>query len=207
MVRRRAMSSSPSRASVRVSVSRAPVVRVLMGPKRLPTVFPPISAQNYVNPAYGTKPSPRVENGGMRRDPVTDSVTFTTPEASDEVLGICRRTDPCERTEDHIPSYMPGMGVNELKILFPKVAAEAYNWDASQFSAKSNKKVPWICLKGHQWDAVISNRTRAKGVSCPYCSGKRAIVGETDLQTQYSDIAEQADGWDPREVTYKSHKN
>ena len=40
----------------------------------------------------------------------------------------------------------------------------------------SNKKVWWICKDGHEWEAVISNRT--KGTNCPYCSNKKVWRGE-----------------------------
>ncbi len=46
---------------------------------------------------------------------------------------------------------------------------------------KSNKKVWWVCGDGHNWEAVIGGRTVGRG--CPYCSGRFAIVGETDLFT------------------------
>ena len=49
------------------------------------------------------------------------------------------------------------------------------------FSPSSNKKVWWICPKGHEWQAVIANRV--KGSNCPYCQGRYAIKGENDLQT------------------------
>lgn len=36
----------------------------------------------------------------------------------------------------------------------------------------SGKKVWWLCKNGHEWEALVSNRTRGQG--CPYCNGKRA---------------------------------
>lgn len=36
----------------------------------------------------------------------------------------------------------------------------------------SSKKAKWRCLKGHEWIAVIHNRTVHKS-GCPYCSGRR----------------------------------
>lgn len=33
----------------------------------------------------------------------------------------------------------------------------------------SNRKVWWLCAKGHAWQAVISNRSL--GTGCPYCAG------------------------------------
>ncbi len=48
----------------------------------------------------------------------------------------------------------------------------------------SNKKAFWKCKEGHQWEAMIANRSiRERG--CPYCSHHKPIVGETDLGTMY----------------------
>lgn len=33
---------------------------------------------------------------------------------------------------------------------------------------KSNKKVWWKCKNGHEWQAIISNRTN-KNQGCPFC--------------------------------------
>jgi hypothetical protein len=49
-------------------------------------------------------------------------------------------------------------------------------------AAGSDKKVIWVCEKGHEWEARIS-AVALDGCGCPYCAGKRAIPGETDLQT------------------------
>ena len=40
-------------------------------------------------------------------------------------------------------------------------------------AGKCNKKVWWICNRGHQWDMVISSRTNANQ-NCPFCANKRA---------------------------------
>ena len=48
-------------------------------------------------------------------------------------------------------------------------------------TCRSGKKVWWKCSQGHEWQAVISNRTQ--GVGCPYCSGKRILSGVNDLET------------------------
>ena len=105
-----------------------------------------------------------------------------------------------------MPSSKPIPGVNDIQSQFPEIAAEAYGWDATGFSARSNKKMPWLCNNGHEWEAVIANRTRERGGQCPYCSGKRPILGETDLQTKYPEVAAEADGWKATTVTCKSHK-
>ena len=45
----------------------------------------------------------------------------------------------------------------------------------------SNLKASWVCEYGHEWDAVINNRTNGSG--CPVCSGRVVIMGETDFGT------------------------
>lgn len=45
----------------------------------------------------------------------------------------------------------------------------------------SGKKVWWKCSKGHEWQAIVKNRTN--GRECPYCSGKKVLIGYNDLQT------------------------
>lgn len=68
----------------------------------------------------------------------------------------------------------------------PKLIAE-WNYeknidlDPSKLTLGSNKKVWWICSKGHEWEAVIANRI--KGTGCPFCSGRYAVKGVNDLQT------------------------
>ena len=59
------------------------------------------------------------------------------------------------------------------------------------FTHRSNKKVWWICSKGHEWDAVISSRTRGRG--CPYCAGQR-VCADNNLLNNYPDIAKE---WHP----------
>ena len=61
-----------------------------------------------------------------------------------------------------------------------------------QCTFASGKKVWWKCEKGHSWDALISNRTKAKQ-GCPYCSGHRILAGFNDLASQYPDLLKE---WD-----------
>lgn len=50
----------------------------------------------------------------------------------------------------------------------------------------SNKKVWWLCSKGHEYEASISNRSR--GNSCPFCSSHRASP-ENNLAVINPDVA------------------
>lgn len=49
-------------------------------------------------------------------------------------------------------------------------------------SIHSPRKVGWVCSKGHKWIASIEKRVQ-RNQGCPYCSGRRAIPGETDIAT------------------------
>ncbi len=51
-----------------------------------------------------------------------------------------------------------------------------------EIRVNSNKKVWWICNKGHEWEANVSSRTRNK-TGCPYCSGNKVLTGFNDLAT------------------------
>ena len=89
---------------------------------------------------------------------------------------------------NHCP-YCSGQRVTKqksLQMLKPKLAKEWHpskNDDLSPEHVRpgSNKKVWWMCDKGHEWEAQIVNRSKVKGTSCPFCSGKRASA-ENNLQ-------------------------
>lgn len=76
----------------------------------------------------------------------------------------------------------------ETSILFinPEIAKE-WNYEKNgnlrpePFAAYSSKKVWWKCKKGHEWQETLANRS--KNVGCPYCAGKRVLVGYNDLET------------------------
>lgn len=78
----------------------------------------------------------------------------------------------------------------------------------TEVTAASHKKVWWVCEQGHEWEAKIDTVT-VMGCGCPYCAGKRAIPGETDLATLRPDLMEWWDYGkntiDPRETTVGSH--
>ena len=70
-----------------------------------------------------------------------------------------------------------------------------WNWERnaditpSQLTLGSNKKVWWKCSKGHEWQAIISNRNQGRG--CPYCSGKIVSKGKKDLETVNPSLAKE----------------
>jgi len=81
--------------------------------------------------------------------------------------------------------YLAIPGETDLLTRCPKIASE---WDYDKNIANirtvtehSHMKAWWKCDKGHSWVGSVNARRRGNG--CPYCAGKRAIPGETDLLT------------------------
>lgn len=101
-----------------------------------------------------------------------------------------------------------------LSNAYPEIAKE---WHPTKNGAitpdmvtpKSGNKAWWLGPCGHEWEAVISSRTR--GVGCPYCSNYRALAGYNDLATTEPQLAQE---WNyekngslkPTDVTSGSHK-
>lgn len=85
----------------------------------------------------------------------------------------------------------PLLGFNTLQDLRPDVARQ---WRASekslspaQVTVSSGVVVTWQCDKQHTWEARVAERTA--GQNCPFCSGKRPWLGQTDLGTVRPDVA------------------
>ena len=56
-------------------------------------------------------------------------------------------------------------------------------------SPGSEIKVHWICEKGHHFYSRVSHRV--KGVGCPFCTNKKIIKGENDLESQNPRLAKE----------------
>lgn len=88
-------------------------------------------------------------------------------------------------------------GFNDLEHLRPDIVAE---WDyqknvgikPSQVTLHSNKKVWWVCSRGHEWETSIDSRT-SHNSRCPYCTNKKILPGFNDLKTTNPNIAKE---WD-----------
>lgn len=104
-------------------------------------------------------------------------------------------------------------GFNDLATIRPDLASQ---WDYSMngditpqmVSYGAHRKFWWICEKGHQWEATLSSRSSG-GHGCPYCSGFKVAVGETDLATVAPECAEMWDseknhGLSPGELSPRS---
>ena len=92
----------------------------------------------------------------------------------------------------------------------PGLVAE---WDESneltpdRVSYGSNKMIIWRGKCGHRWDAPPKARNGGEG--CPYCAGKRVLIGFNDLKSQYPLLAEEwssANEFTPDKITGGSDK-
>ena len=75
-------------------------------------------------------------------------------------------------------------GVNDLATTHPEIAKEwdfEKNGDLTPYDVSfgCNKKVAWICPKGHKYMATIAHRGTATGTNCPICnSGRQTSFAE-----------------------------
>lgn len=101
-------------------------------------------------------------------------------------------------------------GFNDLTTTHPELAAQ---WDHEKngnvtpetVSYGVSKKVWWRCEKGHSWKASVSTRSLLDH-GCPYCSGAKISIGETDLAATHPELMglwdyEKNTGISPEEVT------
>jgi len=89
-------------------------------------------------------------------------------------------------------------GDNSLQILNPNLAKEWHptkngNLTSNDVTTGSDKKVWWICDKGHEWQTSICNRNRNNGTKCPYCAGQK-VSFDNCLQTLKPELAKE---WHP----------
>ena len=140
------------------------------------------------------------KNGDLSPDHVTSS-------SGKKVWWICKKCGyswqarVADRSAGNGCPYCSGKiiieGFNDLKSANPFLTLE-WNYEKNKdilptnISPNSNRKVWWICSKGHEWQAVIANRHN-RGNQCPYCSGRYAVKGVNDLKTVNPRVAEE---WD-----------
>ncbi len=90
-------------------------------------------------------------------------------------------------------------GFNDLATLKPNLIKE---WDynkntditPSQITTGSDKKVWWVCKKGHEYQTAIYHRTGNKPTACPICANRKLLKGYNDFKTLYPDISKE---WHP----------
>ncbi|MGN7187013.1 zinc-ribbon domain-containing protein [Microbacterium enclense] len=73
-------------------------------------------------------------------------------------------------------------GFNDLATVRPDLAAQ---WSPkntllpTEVTKYANKRVAWVCPNGHEWRALIGNRT--SGTGCPHCTGIHVSRAEEEL--------------------------
>jgi len=96
-------------------------------------------------------------------------------------------------------------GFNDLATTHPELSKEADGWDPKTISKGSIRKLSWKCELGHQYLMSPNSKTNGK-YGCPICSNHRLLQGFNDLATTHPEIANQADGWDPKTISKGSRK-
>ena len=89
-------------------------------------------------------------------------------------------------------------GENDLASQYPDIARQWHpekngSLTPEHIAPASNKKVWWICDKGHEYQATVASRTQRNG-GCPYCANTKVLPGYNDLATLYPHVASQ---WHP----------
>jgi len=137
-------------------------------------------------------------------------VSWICPQGHKYQSPVCRRkTSGCP--------YCAGqrvlVGFNDISTTRPDLTEIWHplkngNLTPQSLTAHTNKKIWFVCKKGHEWEAVPNSM---RNNSCPYCSGRKLLPGFNDLKTVRSDLIKE---WDfernvevtPEGITYKSTK-
>ena len=106
-------------------------------------------------------------------------------------------------------------GENDLASRFPDLSAQWHRekngaLTPESVSPYSNRRVWWLCERGHTYAAAVAARTIC-GSGCPYCAGRRVLAGFNDLSTLAPETARQwhptlKGALTPEMVTVGSHK-
>lgn len=99
----------------------------------------------------------------------------------------------------------PIVGVTDFATQYPEMAKEVDGWNPGEYTSGSNAKMAWKCAFGHKWISTIGSRTN-QHTKCPTCRGTKLLKGFNDIATRFPDIASQAEGWDPTEVSVANLK-
>ena len=84
------------------------------------------------------------------------------------------------------------VGVSDLATVKPRLAKEVSPYSkikATGVTTGSGNKLLWRCVKGHEWEAMVCDRSN--GNSCPYCSNKKVLAGFNDLATTNPELAKE----------------
>lgn len=85
----------------------------------------------------------------------------------------CKRNSGCPYCVGTLVSIENSLPFTNLDLFKEWNHNKNSNIDPYKVSKGTNKKVWWICDKGHEWESTIASRG-LQGVGCPYCDGKKA---------------------------------
>lgn len=95
-------------------------------------------------------------------------------------------------------------GRKPLSETHPELCLEISQGDPTKYSAGSDQKFEWVCLRKHKWVASIGNRA-LRGTGCPECANVNRNPNYGSLLSRdFPSIAAEAFGWDPSEVSSNS---
>lgn len=89
---------------------------------------------------------------------------------------------------------------NSVEALFPNLIKEWHptknKYKLSEVTPSSDKRIHWICEKGHEWNTMVKDRTRerltkkgeATHSGCPYCANYKVLKGHNDIGTLYPEL-------------------
>ena len=120
-----------------------------------------------------------------------------------QIADMCKRNFVCPKCQ--YGSRKPL--VNPRKLSQEKFLDKLHKTTPGVFTddvyINSKTEIDFYCNQGHHW----INRPEAQyGLGCPYCSGHRPIIGETDLGTTRPDVAKLLK-YPERAVLYKEYSN
>lgn len=157
--------------------------RVIPGETDLATLYPDIAAEWHPT-LNGDLTPDQVKPGAKQK------VWWRCAKGHEWEAAIYSRTHGTGCPYCNGKKVMPGEA--DLATTHPDLSAEWHptkngSLTPQDVSAGSHKLVWWQCEQGHEWQAQVKSRVRGNG--CPYCAGRRAIPGETDLQTLCPEVA------------------
>lgn len=159
--------------------------RLLTGYNDLGTVYPDIATEWNYEKNGDLKPCDFIAGSNK-------TVWWKCSNGHEWKTSISNRTGKARTNCPYCSGLLAIKGETDLATTSPELASEwnyERNGDLTPNDVKlmSNRKVWWKGSCGHEWEAGIEHR--ANGNACPYCSGKRILVGFNDLATTNPDLA------------------
>lgn len=100
---------------------------------------------------------------------------------------------------------MVKIGFNDLLTTHPELCLEIVSGDPTKFTSGSKYQITWKCKNNHTFKASIYNRA-IKKTNCPRCLNRGNQIKHSVLSDSFPEIAKDAYGWDPSEISAGSGK-